>query len=107
MGDAAHSPLACSSDLLCICSKLPPPLPMRLPQMTPTAMSEVPTIPPPFGVASQFDDPPSQTATLVIVSSISLALMVICSVLQVYTRTFLLGLPFGLEDGKYEILLCR
>jgi len=68
--------------------------------MTPTAMSEVPTIPPPFGVASQFEDPPSQKATLVIVSSISMSLMVVCSALQFYTRGFVPGSYLGLEDGK-------
>ncbi len=75
--------------------------------MTSTAMSEVPTIPQPIGVASQFDDPPPQKATLVIVSSISISLMMVCSALQVYSRSFLLRIPFGLEDGKYENLRCR
>lgn len=66
-----------------------------------------PTIPQPIGVASQFDDPPPQKATLVIVSSISISLMMVCSALQVYSRSFLLRIPFGLEDGKYENLRCR
>ena len=74
--------------------------------MSPALMSESPTIPPPSGVTPRFHDPSSQKKVLIIVNSISTSLMVMCSVLQLYTRRFIMGRKsFGLEEGKYVNLL--
>lgn len=62
-------------------------------------MSNIPALPPPFGVKSDFDTPPSQREVLVIVNSICIFLMLIYSALQVYAKTFIIHIPFGLEDG--------
>ena len=63
-------------------------------------MSDIPTISPPYNVTSNFDNPQSQKKALYIVNSISLFLMLVCSILHAYTKAFITRITFGLEEGK-------
>ena len=52
-------------------------------------MSDAPVIPSPYGVISNFDDPPSEKKILIIVNCVSICLMAVCVVVQYYTKIFI------------------
>ena len=64
-------------------------------------MPEIPALPPPSGVASNFSNPTTQKSQIVLLNTIGLGLMAFFSVLQMYARLFVLpDRRISLEDGR-------
>ena len=64
-------------------------------------MSEVPALPPPSGVVSNFSDPTTQKVQLIVLNTVGFGLMVFFFALQTYARVFVFPeRRIRLDDGR-------
>jgi hypothetical protein len=68
-----------------------------------SVLANIPAMPPPPGVKSNFDHPETDSQIFIIVSSIFTAIPVIAVIMRIFSRSVLSSQKLWWDDGKFIV----
>ena len=70
-----------------------------LPDMAENFLATIPALPPPPGVVSNFENPPSEATSIITVTAVFLAFMLAMVMMRIYTKGWIIR-SLGWDDCK-------